>query len=464
MQRLKLFLFPQIIQQAVKGGMVGVNIRPLSKISDMPMLADEPRPSLLDPQILVVNPNRKEDGAVSSLLLAGGQDHLAPDPLSMDRICGEDQQQLVVEVDRLFNAPVDLISGLHLLRCEPTADPFSLKVAVQTFGKVVVLVGVADEDGVKRKSRLVGTQTDNLVANSGDLFLGQAVRVQLGGFNLPIGQTAALEEDQRKWTRFSQRAMVNVRRSVVTALRQASCAGEIGIGEIGFIEVCLAKVRLAEVHLPEVCPAQVRPEEVRPAQVRPAQVRPVEERLAEERPAKVRLTEVRPEEVHLAEVRLAEVRPEEICLAEVCLAEVRPEEIRLEEVRLAEVRIAEVRPIEVRPTEDRLAEVRIMEVRPTEVRLAEVRPIEVRLAEVRPTEDRPVEIRPHLQIFRPPHIPTLNALVQDLHVFFVGHALPPRTSKYTATPVLASQSTRIIISFLARIESVKMATKNNGFL
>jgi hypothetical protein len=126
--------------------------------------------------------------------------------------------------------------------------------------------------------------------------------------------------------------------------------------------------------------------------------------------------EVRPAEARPHEARPHEVRPAEVRLAEVCLAEVRPAE-----VRPAEVRPAEVRPAEVRPDEVRLAEVRPAEVRPAELCLAELCLAEVRHAEVRPAEVRLAEVCLYIGILKPPLIPRLNSLANEIKLLCVCH-------------------------------------------
>src|SRR5262249_40234687 len=64
---------------------------------------------------------------------------------------GQDQQKLVVDVDRRLYLFVDLLTALDVVRGEPATDATRLKVGVKVIGEGLVFGAVANEAGVEVK-------------------------------------------------------------------------------------------------------------------------------------------------------------------------------------------------------------------------------------------------------------------------------------------------------------------------
>src|SRR5689334_16780280 len=60
----------------------------------------------------------------------------------------EDQQELVVDTNRLINAFSEGIANFEVFRGIPAAHPFVLQIGVQSFDKVLIFGRVANKTGV----------------------------------------------------------------------------------------------------------------------------------------------------------------------------------------------------------------------------------------------------------------------------------------------------------------------------
>src|SRR5262249_445672 len=70
---------------------------------------------------------------------------LGPDPFAVHALGRKDQQQLVMDPDRLIDLLVELLPALHVFGCEPDSQSLVPHLAVESLGEVLILRAVADE-------------------------------------------------------------------------------------------------------------------------------------------------------------------------------------------------------------------------------------------------------------------------------------------------------------------------------
>src|SRR5262249_55073020 len=90
----------------------------------------------------------EDSGPLLTFPCQGGFDFLFH-PLTCHRRLGQDEEQLVIEANRLVNAGAKAVTDFHILRGKPAPYALILEICIQAFGKDVVLARVADEAGVE---------------------------------------------------------------------------------------------------------------------------------------------------------------------------------------------------------------------------------------------------------------------------------------------------------------------------
>src|ERR1019366_20681 len=96
------------------------------------------------------------------------------------RVFGAAQQNLVPRPNAPVNLFVDVVTRQHLLLVQPAAYAAALQRIVQTAGKQLVLMAVADEAGVEVDG------TDDQRVHVFDEILGHATAAQEDLGNLPV--------------------------------------------------------------------------------------------------------------------------------------------------------------------------------------------------------------------------------------------------------------------------------------
>ena len=71
--------------------------------------------------------------------------HLVLNPIALDRMLGQDQQHLVPQPDSFVDPVKYFRADRQIMRSEPAAHPFVLKIGMKTHAKILVLHRVADE-------------------------------------------------------------------------------------------------------------------------------------------------------------------------------------------------------------------------------------------------------------------------------------------------------------------------------
>ena len=122
---------------------------PAPKVANMPGVVNQRWPAGFLGHNRVVNPDRKEDGrALLAFPRQGGFDFLLH-PLARHRRLGQDEEQLVIEADRLINPGAEAIADFHSFRGKPALYPFTPEIRVEVFGEGVIFTRIADETGVE---------------------------------------------------------------------------------------------------------------------------------------------------------------------------------------------------------------------------------------------------------------------------------------------------------------------------
>ena len=75
--------------------------------------------------------------------------YFLPHPLARHRRLGQDEEELVIDPDRLINPGAKSVADFHILRGKPAAYTLILEIGVQAFGKGVILARIADKAGVE---------------------------------------------------------------------------------------------------------------------------------------------------------------------------------------------------------------------------------------------------------------------------------------------------------------------------
>src|SRR5258708_28506091 len=111
----------------------------------MARAAQRSRPGLRCLLYAVIQAYRKKHQALLLLFFLECRFDLILDPGACKRVFREQEEQFVLQVNRLINTRADFIAGFHVLRGEPAAYPLGLQIGMETMSKGVVFVRVADE-------------------------------------------------------------------------------------------------------------------------------------------------------------------------------------------------------------------------------------------------------------------------------------------------------------------------------
>lgn len=127
-----------------------VVVFPSGKVEDVAMTAEAMSPGLSGLHNGFIQPDGKKHmsicrGGIFFLKRLVG---LFLDPGAFNRMFGENQQQLLVQTDRLVDFLAIIISGFQFFGGKPAAYPFALQIDIESFGKALILPRIANEAGV----------------------------------------------------------------------------------------------------------------------------------------------------------------------------------------------------------------------------------------------------------------------------------------------------------------------------
>ena len=372
----------QIAHQPHQAFLVRIVFFPVGKVSDMACLLDTGGPRQPHLHHCLIQCDGKEHPFVLLLFLLKGSHNLAFHPLAIDRVLREDNQELIMQADRLVNAMPKLLPDPQIFRGVPASHAFGLQVGIEEFDKFLVLARVANEAGVVLDGVL------NQGAGIGNEGIRQACLSQEGLRNVSFQSQEGIRPNDRRAKmphcfQSLHGSQVNTSKDRQSYLGFAEVGiGEVGKAEVGISEVGKAEVDTVEVSIGEVGFAEVGFSEVGSPEIGSAEVRFAEVGFAEVGSPGVGIPEVGFAEVGSAEVGSAEVGIGELGIFEIGSAEVGSAEVGSAKVGFAEVGFAEVGIPELGSAEVGNAEIGISELGSAEVGSAEVGFAEVGTAEV----------------------------------------------------------------------------------
>jgi hypothetical protein len=68
------------------------------------------------------------------------------DPITLDGLVRKDDQEFVIEPDRLINAVSEFVSNFQIFRSKPAAYVFTLQIGIEPLGELLVFAGIVTVD------------------------------------------------------------------------------------------------------------------------------------------------------------------------------------------------------------------------------------------------------------------------------------------------------------------------------
>lgn len=134
----------EITQQSLQALLVRIVVFPAGKVPDMACPSDAGGPwqaCLLDR--LIQGDGKEGRFVVALFFLKGGHD-LAFYPLTVDGMFRKDNQELIIQAERLINAVPELLPNFQVLRSKPAPNAIGLQVGIESFNKLLIFTGIAD--------------------------------------------------------------------------------------------------------------------------------------------------------------------------------------------------------------------------------------------------------------------------------------------------------------------------------
>ena len=135
----------QVAYQTYQAFLVGIMIFPVSKVTNMPCSSDVGGPGQVGLHDHLVEFDGKEHWFVLMLFFLKSSHDFVFNPCAIDGVFREDDQELIVQANRLINAMPKLLSDLQVFRGEPAPDAFGLQVSIETLCELLVFTGIANE-------------------------------------------------------------------------------------------------------------------------------------------------------------------------------------------------------------------------------------------------------------------------------------------------------------------------------
>src|SRR6266849_4716255 len=100
----------EVPQQPVEGILTRIMRLPAPKVTNIPGITNQRWPACLHGHDRVVDPDWKEDGRALLAFPCQGGFYFLLHPLTPHRCLGQDEEQLVIESDRLINAGAEAVA------------------------------------------------------------------------------------------------------------------------------------------------------------------------------------------------------------------------------------------------------------------------------------------------------------------------------------------------------------------
>ena len=297
----------KITKQAPKGYLIGIVLFPLGKVPNVPLSSNIGCPRIgciLDGFIQ----RDGEEGRLSLVLFLFQRlfDFILY-PRTINRMLRKDDQEFVIEPDRLINAVSEFVSNFQIFRSKPAANVFALQIGIEPLGELLILAGIADKarvvfNGVLNQGTDIGNEGIGQACTTQECLRDVSFRSQEG--ICPDGRGAIMDDGFQSL----HRSQINISKD---------CPSYSGSAEGGSVEKGSAKVGSAEKGSAEGGSAEVGSPEVGSDEDGSAEGGSVEKGSAEKGSAEVGSAEVGSAEVGFDEKGSAEVGSAEVGIAEV---------------------------------------------------------------------------------------------------------------------------------------------------
>ncbi len=257
----------KITKQAPKGHLIGIVLFPLGKVPNVPLSSNSGCPRIgciLDGFI-------QRDGEESRLSLVLFLFQRLFDfilyPRTVNGMLRKDDQEFVIEPDRLINAASEFVSNFQIFRSKPAANVFASQIGIEPLGELLVFAGIANKarvvlNGVLSQRTDIGDEGIGLACLTQELLKDVSFRPQEG--IRPDGRRTLMDDGFQSF----HRSQVNISKDCPSY----SGSAEVGSAEVGSAEVDSAEVGSAEMGSAEVGFAEVGIDEVGSAEVGSAEV------------------------------------------------------------------------------------------------------------------------------------------------------------------------------------------------
>ncbi len=142
------FLSIECSQQAFEALFILLWVGPVLEVPNVPGALDLVHPYLSAGQGSPIYSYRIEDIWDTLWLFIQCLFHFVFNPCACNGVFRQNQQQFVIQSDRLINAVSDFIPDVHILWCKPAAYTFLLQVIMQPSCKQFILARIANEASV----------------------------------------------------------------------------------------------------------------------------------------------------------------------------------------------------------------------------------------------------------------------------------------------------------------------------
>ncbi len=270
-----IFLRVECAQQAFEALFILLRVGPFLEVANVPGALDILCPWLGAVQDSPVYTDRIQHIWYILRFLVQCSFHFIGHPTAINRVLRQDQQQFIVQSDRLINTMFDFIPDVHIFWREPAAHAF--------------------------------------------LFDGRGALV-LYCFKTICCTQIQITECSKSYYGIAEANSFEIGLEEISTLEV--CRVEVGISEIGAEEVGTSEVCVAEIGLKEIDNSEIGLEEISTFEVGVAEIGSVEIGFVEVGLAEIGSAEVGSDELGVAEVGVAKVDAVETGIAEVGVAEV----------------------------------------------------------------------------------------------------------------------------------------------
>ncbi len=384
---LLLFLHVERTQQAFEALFILLRVSPVLEVADMPTILDIPGPCFATGHDGLIDSHRIQHIRYALWFFLQGSFDFIGNPTTCNRVLRQDQQQLIIQPDRLVNTVPDLISNVHVLWGKPTAYPFLLQVVVQPSNEQLILARIANEASVVVDGFSI--QRANMLHE--DVIYPYSAQKQFWDITLrACKSTGSKGRIGFVFDRFNSLDCAQV--YIAKNGPSEGCFTEVVSVEIDSTKISFDKIGSAKIGIAEVSFAEVGSAEVGSAEIDSAEIGSAEIGSAEVDSFEVDFSKVEFAEVGFAEVGFAEVNITEVNFAETDSVEDRSTKIGSTKIGSTKIGSAEVGFTEVGPAEGSFTEVDSAEIGSVEVGSAEIGSAEIGSAKVSAVEGSFTEV------------------------------------------------------------------------